>query len=242
MEIKIPSIPIIKDKGYFSTMPPSIFLPRTMLSFTCNLSLVNGTALISNPSRDLVPYVGYKITLNDGAQNLVGWIKMAGPGETLSATEKFTDPPFDVNGAWTKGAGWAVAGGKGTATASVADITESIALTVGGLYKLVTTSDALTGGTYQGIIEATNIGTAVATVGTANWYRTIIAAAAATNGIHGTTALSASFTDISLKQVTAPSVTGVKIVSAKGGTTYNWVSDGGVDPNSSSFTATITVS
>ena len=223
------------------TAPPILSLVGTQSGFTCNLSTVNGTAFITNPSISLARYQNYKITLTSGGKTLIGWIKSAGTGETYDS-EKFTDAPFDVNGAWTKGAGWSVSGGKGIAVTSTADITESLASTAGALYKLAMTSDALTAGTYQGIIEATNIGTAVNTVGLTGWYRTVANAAAATNGIHGTTSLSASFTSISLKQVLTPSVDGVRIVSTQGGTTYNWASNNGIDPNATSFTVTISVS
>jgi len=54
-----------------------------LAGFTCNLSIVDGTAFITNPSTSLVPYIGRKITLNDGTQNLVGYIKAAGTGETF---------------------------------------------------------------------------------------------------------------------------------------------------------------
>lgn len=208
---------------------------------TCSFSTVDGTAFVDRGNLYLPRYVGKKLTFTDTAgKTRVGFVKAGGTGETLSVTEKFTDPVFDVDGAWTKGDGWAVASGKGTATTSTANITESIALIAGGLYKLVLTSSGTITGTYQGIIEANDIGTVVNTVGATNWYRTVQAADAATAGINGVTSLTGSFTDASLKQVTAPSWVGCTIVTESGGTTYNWTSvDAGFNDHD---TYTVTVS
>jgi hypothetical protein len=49
-------------------------------SITANLSIVNGSAFVTNPSIDFRPYLGFKVTLNDGTQNLVGFLKSAGGG------------------------------------------------------------------------------------------------------------------------------------------------------------------
>lgn len=53
---------------------------KSIAAITCNLSTVDGGAFVTNPSINLSLLAGrpYKITLNDGAQNLVGWIKDAG--------------------------------------------------------------------------------------------------------------------------------------------------------------------
>jgi hypothetical protein len=226
----------IRDSKAVDGLPVNL----TLLNFTANLSTINGAAFISNPSTVLTPYLNMKITITAGGKTLTGWIKSAGTGETYDV-ERFTDPAFDITGDWTKGTGWSVTGGKAVASTSTGDITEALANTVGNLYKLVITSDALTGGTYQGIIEATNIGTAVNKVGATGWYRTVAGAGSATNGIHGATSLSATYTDISLKKVLYPSSTGVRIVSAKGNTTYNWAGNNGIDPNTASFTAVLSL-
>ena len=207
-------------------------------AFTCNLSTVNGTAFITNPSIPLTAYIGAKITMTTGGKTLVGWL--AAPTRETLSTENITDPGFDNTGSWTQGGGWSVATSIATAAASVADITMSLALTAGALYKMVTTSNTLTGGTYQAIIEGTNIGTAGNTVGNVSSYRNVVSAVANTNGMHGATALSATFTDISLKQVITPSDQGAVIVSARGGTTRSWASNDGIDANAASYTITIT--
>jgi len=227
--------------GILSSQEGSIDQSRILAAttgFTCNLSTVNGTAFITNPSIPLTGYIGAKITLTTGGKTLVGWL--AAPTRETLSTENIADPGFDNTGSWTQGAGWSVATSIATAAASVADITMSIALTAGALYKMVTTSNALTGGTYQAIIEGTNIGTAVNTVGTVSAYRNVVSASANTNGIHGATALSATFTDISLKQVVTPSDQGAVIMSARGGTTKSWTSNDGIDANAASYTITIT--
>ncbi len=204
-------------------------------------TVATGAFVHSFAGATLANFLGHKIKLTDtGGKSVVGYIKAAGSAEALGA-EKFTDPPFDVDAAWTKGDGWVVgATGLATATTSTKDITEAIALTAGTLHKLVPTSSAVTGGTYQGQIEAEDVGSAVNTVGATSWYRTVVSASAVGNGIHAATSLTAVFTGISLKPVTAPSATGATISSTKGGTTQSWAAtETGFDANSATFTYTI---
>lgn len=52
---------------------------------TCNLSLVNGAAFITGSSVDVTPYVGRKIAITAGGNDLIGYAKAAGGGETESA-------------------------------------------------------------------------------------------------------------------------------------------------------------
>ncbi len=205
-------------------------------------TVATGAFVHSFAGATLANFLDHKIKLTDtGSKSVYGYIKAAGSAEALGA-EKFTDPPFDVDAAWTKGDGWVVgATGLATATTSTKDITEAIALTAGTLYKLVPTSSAVTGGTYQGQIEAADIGSAVNTVGATSWYRTVVSASAVANGIHAATSLTAVFTGISLKPVTAPSAAGVTISSTKGGATQSWAAtETGFDANSATFTYTIT--
>gem|GEM_PF-2987363 len=45
--------------------------------------------------------------------------------------------------------------------------------------------------------------------------------------------------DISMKQVLAPSTSGVTIINTCGGNTYNWSINSGINPNAASFNVTI---
>ncbi len=82
---------------------------KAIPSQTCKLSLANGLAFLTSSSLSLSSLAGkpYKITLNDGAKNLVGWIKSAGVAKTI--TNLYTsDFSADVNGC--SGNGVAVSG------------------------------------------------------------------------------------------------------------------------------------
>jgi hypothetical protein len=57
----------------------------TLSSITANLSQINGTAFVSNPSVDLRPYVGFKGTWSDVGTAGVGFFGAAGTGETLGS-------------------------------------------------------------------------------------------------------------------------------------------------------------
>jgi hypothetical protein len=222
------------------TMNSNVIPTITLSGFTCNLQTVAGSALITNPSVNISLYKDRKITITGGGKTLIGWIKSAGSSETY-VSELITDPGFDADVSWTHDGTWGIATSIATATTSTTDVTMALTLIAGGLYKMVTTCSGLTGGTYQGIIEATNIGTASSSVSATTWYRNAVTANSLANGIHSATSLSATYTDISLKQVALPSATGVRIVSTQAGGTYNWVSNDGIDANAASYTATITM-
>jgi len=213
--------------------------------FTCKLSLVNGTAFITNPSVTLLPFIGSKITLNDGSKNLVGWIKAVGTGETLGS-ELITD--------WTNN-------GYEILTLSGTDITQAVETgTAGRVYKQTASLyqmlvKVVIGAFTQTSGEKPNLGIGCTDLNLASspavyWGNTwgvatpIYLAFNLDNDRHGfrnTAAADWAASGITMKQVTAPSATGVTIVSTKMGATYNWVSDGGINPNATSFTATITV-
>jgi hypothetical protein len=61
-----------------------------------------------------------------------------------------------------------------------------------------------------------------------------------TVGVKRGSNLNVTLDDFVLQQVLAPSTTGLTVVSALGGSTYNWTSDDGIAPNSASFALTIT--
>ena len=227
----------------FVYRPQRRILRYSIASFTCNLSTVAGAAFVTQPSADLTRYIGCKLTLNDGTQNLVGWIKAAGTAETLSDTyvTGWTNTSFE------------------TFTTSGADITSAINSDSSGLAYteitplvagyLVKSSFAIThngGNSLSGLyrigssaaLAAPNI-TATPAAGANSIYRTCLAAYTHV-GWFRTVTIDFSVASYSLKQVLTPSATGVRIVSTQGGTIYNWASDGGINPNAASFTATIT--
>jgi hypothetical protein len=203
---------------------------------TCDLSTVNGTAFISNPSFPLDWAVNRLITLTAGGKTLTGWGKAAGTGETLD-TEIFASPTFDATTGWTFIGSCEISGGKFYiwGDGSNGYLTDVNVLTVGALYKnvpVISRNTATSLSILFGTAETLSTGITSAAV-----YKT-----AATNRFFKYTQIGAGNVDIdsgSLKKVLTPSATGITIVSTQGGATQNWASDDGIDPDAASFTLTI---
>ena len=218
--------------------------PVVLSSLTAKLSMIDGTAFVTRSSVDLRPYKDFKLSFSDGAQSLVGWGKAYGEGETLGSEciTGWTNIDYEtltVNG---NNHDLDVAAN----TAGTADAFTNNCFSAGKLYKIPYTAisdgqtpriNTRTGAVLNYQIAAYGSGTVSATV-----YRTAATGAVGIDesiGIRNTTVMSMSFA-LSVKQVLAPDTTGLTIVSASGGSTYNWASDGGIDPNAASFTLTIT--
>jgi hypothetical protein len=217
-------------------LPLTVTNDVSLGSITCNISKVNGTAFITNPSVDLTPYVGHKITLTAGGKTVVGWIKAAGTSEGLG------DELVDV---WTNHGTYPYS----TLTLGVGNlITQAVASTTGSVYKsssiagmLIKNTNAWTktSGENPIVCIATVSSLSNVIVFTANdtSYKTV----GGQNGfaIYNNNPSDFGLTAYSSKQVTAPSATGVTIVSTQGGSNYNWTSDDGIDCNAASVTAVI---
>jgi hypothetical protein len=211
----------------------------SLTSQTMNLSTVAGTAFVTNPLTDFRPYVGFKITLTAEGKTLVGWIKAAGTGETLGS---------ELPATWLNN-------GCEVFTSSGADITEA---TNTSSYGMVGTNLLAADATRK--LFKTTINTNIAIYffyGSPQWAITSLELQPA--GLHthynvitttnfyvmlysigeGSTLTVSNFVS---QQVLTPSTTGVTIVSTKGGTTYDWAADDGIDPNAASFTAVISAS
>lgn len=192
------------------------------------LSLVAGTAFADfSAAGVLTPYLNHKLVVTDSAgKQAVGYIKAAGTGETLGG-ELYADPEFNDASLWDAKSGWSVSGGLASATGTVLYIQTKTALT---LYQLlinvVLSGNSYTSGVYQTFISGGTIRSATYTNG-GNKTAYLTGGATGTAGIiQSTSALTASFTGLSLKQVLTPSATGVTIVSQRLGTTQNWRSIG----------------
>lgn len=240
----------------------------TLNALTCKLSLVDGTAFVTQPSIDLRPYLGFKLSFSDGSKTLVGYAKAAGTGETLGS-ELVPNGDFEVwtdantPGSWNKGTVGSstinreasdIHGGSYCArfdivSGAAATLTKSGLWTPGMLYKRsywhkVTANSAKS---YTYSTPETTFGVYL-TLNATSWYNLVGYGTASVNDAtlalaRNTTSgdYSIYFDDISVKQVLTPSATGVTIVSAAGGTTYNWATqETGFNPNAAAFTVTIT--
>lgn len=210
----------------------------TLSGLTCKLSLVNGTAFVTQPSVDLRKYVGYKITLTASGQTLVGWIKAAGtPEGEMLGSDLLSG--FDFTSGWIN-----------SESSTIIDFNSFTTIVIGGLRKNMLTAGMLYKRSYEKSTTATSSVFRISSAGgvqspgdtdlqTGFKYSTVIpnyTHVYARNASAGTT----DVTTFTIQQVLTPSETGVTIVNSQGGSTFNWVSDSGINPNSTSFTATIT--
>jgi len=157
-----------------------------------------------------------------------GVLKAVGSGETLSLTEVNPDPGFATAAGWTAQNGWSITeGGTEKAVAVVGTgvfCYRSVSRTALALYKSTLDIDTISGGVkivYRGTPQ---VGPTYNTTGSKTEY---ITQESAVNGAVGLyRAVPGSYTGIfdnlSSKQVLTPSTSGATIVSAKGGTTWNF--------------------
>ena len=235
----------------FVYRPKQRILRYSIASFTCELSMLAGAAFVTQPSVDLTRYIGCKLTLNDGVQSLVGWIKAAGAAETLDSElvgagncfNSATYPYETFDGASATGF-HAIKSAIGAKYAGTAD---QIIYSAGVLYKVGFTLTRTSGlgpekvghraslsGTLHGMNYTPAAGANIA-YSTATESSTGLLSFYSGGGAPETTEFTVA--GITFKPVLAPSATGVTIWDL---TDDNWVSDGGIDPNAASFTATIT--
>lgn len=149
----------------------------------------------------------------------IGWISATAPSGEALGDELISDPTFDDSGDWSIDTGWVIAGGKVTATnAAYGTYTrQSISVTQYSLIKAVVVCDSYTSGSL-GISIGSNYVTVAPEAATLTVYGTDrVSGGGVYNGLFAIATLTASFTDISFKQVTMPAATGALLLSTKGG-------------------------
>ncbi|MFA5340247.1 MAG: SGNH/GDSL hydrolase family protein [Clostridia bacterium] len=238
----------------------------TLAGFTGNLSTVNGTAFITNPSVDLRKYQGFKITLTDSQpKTIVGKIMAAGTGETYGG-DLFdaTKGTFEGSGAGTTGS-WIVYGnntieaedqgggdyalkityvdnasGAYVLLADAADL--SADLTVGALYKL-TMKAKVTGNVWLNLAYG-NLNSTITLTNTSFATQTFYFTANSTNSIRLRLAYFSTgevcwIDNLALKKVLTPSANGGVTIVTNSDTVQSWYSNSGVNANSTSYTGTV---
>lgn len=205
------------------------------------LSLVNGTAFVDfSAAGTLTAYLGQKLTITDSAnKKAVGYIKAAGTGETLD-TEILDDVTFDDGSKWEEGAGWVIAAGIATGSSANTAIYQTKAFTTGMLYKMSINLATISAG-YIGLLFNDLLTVPTAESGVLSAYRISIFSGNKQVGYLGGDSFSGTIDTASLKQLLAPSATGVTITSTPNGATYNWTSiESGFNYNDASgYTYTI---
>lgn len=189
-------------------------------------SFANGYAFADDSAGAFQSYLNYRLVVADSAgKKAIGYIKAAGTGETygseLLATWINSGDPYDTLTA--SGIDLTVAvNAAGTASA----YNGSLTITAGVAHKIAT-SLTLNSGQAPTIFTATEAGVPIDNFGA-------LSAGANSDYFTGlgtekylglSNSDAADFACIfSMKQITAPSATGVTITSTPGGTTYNWAS------------------
>jgi hypothetical protein len=182
------------------------------------------------------------LIVRDSSKKVVGegWIKAAGSGETLSGSELVTNGTFGADTNWTKQSGWTIAGGVAVGTASNDTwIYQTVARTANTLYK-ITFDLTFTGGILRHYPDDNVLYSAdYTTAGSKTIYFVKPGSGSPSNilGFNGVAgaAFTGTIDNVSVQSVTAPSNTGVTIVSTRGGSTYNWaVKNSSANPNDSS--------
>ena len=226
----------------------------TLAGLTNNLSLVNGTAFVTNPSVDLRKWVGFKISLTETTHTLIGYVKAAGTGTTLSGTEQLSGVNWATGGyVWnggfvTSGLDITTAidttgdtGNDGRCSYRFASPTQYALYyatanptinsgTLGYIIVGSTTDLSLSGGSY--------VSSSPVTSGAKTFYFTNINATTYFGYREGGV-LNMTATGHSIKQVLTPSATGVTIWDKSAN---NWVSGTTtILPNAASFTAVISL-
>ena len=196
----------------------------TLSDMTCKLSVASGHAFITNPSVDLTPYIGNKITLTDTAgKKLIGWIKAAGTGETYGS-ELMNDPGFSDTSKWTKVGTATVSGGTANTVANDDGVKQAIPRTLGALYRLTGNVPAVTGSAKVLVALSQNVYT-LNIAADYTLYKTAIETGDTYPGIVQKGTGTTTVDNFSVKQVLTPSATGVTIVSSQNGSTYDWASE-----------------
>jgi hypothetical protein len=197
----------------------------TLSSLTANLSLVNGTVFVSNPSVDLRfgANTGWKYTFTSGANSAYFLAGAAGTGETLSANIFST---FNFTSGWTTGTS-TIIDADSFSSPSATGIVKANATTTGGLYK--SSATGATTASAMVIRDGTPVVT-FATMGAAASYATSI------NGVAGiylrnSSAGTTDVTTLVVQQVLTPSATGIAA-------TGNWTNSG-ITGNEASYTVTV---
>lgn len=185
------------------------------------ISAVDGTAFIDNAGATIPTYAdgNHLIEIYDSSNRMLkGVLKAAGTSETLG-DNPVALASFNFTSGWTT-----------TGTASITDSDTYVSNAVGdgirvesfftplSLYRSSFTGSTSTGNTtIVDLATSTNI---YATINEGNSYRTNVTFVALK--LRNSQAATTDITAITVQQVLAPSSSGATIVSAKGGTTYNF--------------------
>ncbi len=256
----VPKTGILRSDGAEARLPlgaGNTFKSRVYSGVTLKMSTVTGGAFLDLISGS-IPfglYLNRKITVSDGVNSVVGYIKSVGTARTLGS-ELITNGSFDTLTGWSigRGTGVSIAGGQSgncleltsNGTANGPYTSWPTILPNGALLQLSCYVKQGTGGNVPGYIMAQS-GYLIVRTPSTSWeqmtgYQTtpqanssifLIFPTLATSGLTGL------FDTVSARQVLAPGASGIIVTSTRGGSVQSWTSNTGINPNATVFTVMI---
>lgn len=228
-------------------------ISTTLAGLTCNISVVDGTAFVTNPSVDLTPYLGCRITLVDTAGlSLIGWVKAKGTGETY--LETVVNGDMELTTSWPN-LGSPTVNERSSEQAHGGTYSRKITATwPNGCYQ--SSPAPVTGALYTGSFwyYLSSGTTLFYTYPNATWLNKYSPTTTWTQATMGystrigggyvmfspTGEKTAYIDDVSILKVLTPSATGVTITNSPGGSVFNWAAKHpSFNPNSATFNAII---
>ncbi len=202
---------------------PGYYLTGNIDEFRVSKGIARWTASFtpSTIAYDVLPFnLNNLLIVKDSSGNAIqGWIKAAGTGEILDATNlvvSWTNVNYD---SFTSIASPDITSAIYTTSGTQTGASNSMATTVGKLYKLVATWTNVTGQAPT-LVGTNGFVTTVLGAGANNIYF-VATGTSVVLTVSNTAAVSWGCTFI-LKQVTTPATTGTTITSTKGEVTYNF--------------------
>ena len=187
------------------------------------ISAVDGTAFIDNAGATIPTYAdgNHSIEIYDsGNRMLRGVLKAAGTSETLD-TNIFAS--FDFTSGWVGIIAAINDADTFTNTGSTGSVLKSGAVSIGNLYKTALSATPSAG---TARIAGSSSSPIYCLSGESNKYATAVNSTIVVSNITGGIGATTDVISIVMQKVLTPSATGATIVSAKGGTTYNFAYKG----------------
>lgn len=242
---------------------PITFNSVTFAGVKFKVATVDGGAMLTQCSGiNFDGFKGCKITVVDAATGTaIGYIGNIGSGETYSATERLVNGGFASDTSSWAGTSCTLASVAGGQSGNCLQVTRTggtnqyakqspADFTVGALYAYSGYVKSGTSGNETGALYVRNSAdtqTIVSSIATtsASWsLRSLFWTATETTQTFRAQKTSATngtmlFDSLSSVRVLTPDISGCTIVTASGGATQSWLSNTGINPNSTSFTVTV---
>lgn len=224
----------LQQKTWTVTTSATVTLAETLTAGALKIATVNGSAMLFRDGADYSAYAGtdagstpYLLELADSAGK-VAWAYIGDNGAGEAGNELLADSGFDSAPAWSLGAGWAVSGGVGVATATTGQISQlNKTISLGQLLKFKYDIKSTSGVSLSWAIDTSTVLGAIKTAAADNIteYITNTLATSSTRSIsirnRGGGSSTGTIDNFSCPALTDVPATGLHLMSSKNGTTRN---------------------